>query len=188
MASKQTYKYIISNSILGQQPDEYSLTVQEYYRIYSFFVTYSICGNQSAKKRTFSDYGWQDEKIKNSPLGEALYGVINLNRNNNFIFTEKDDLREKFETCNLLDGEITNLDIERGVIGKTSETCKHLKLFYRIRNAFAHGKFKLRLSDTNERIIVIQDDNGNNVTARIVLKLSSILSFIDATDINGLIR
>ncbi len=125
--------------------------------------------------------------MKGSPLGEALVDVINLNRNENFIFTEKDDLRDRFETCDLLDGDITNLNIERGVIGKTSETCNHLKLFYRIRNALAHGKFKLRLNNANEKIVVIQDDNGHNVTARIVLKLSTILSLIDATDINGLI-
>ncbi len=70
---KQTYKYINKNSIVVQNKDEYSLTKDEYYKIHSFFVTYSMCGNQSLKKRSFKDYGWGDNNLsKNTELQRKL--------------------------------------------------------------------------------------------------------------------
>ncbi len=183
----QTYQYKVAGSILGNLQDEYSLSEHEYYRIYSFYVTYSMCGTQSAKKRAFTDYGWATESVKNTALGNALTSELSLNRNSDFIFTDKDDLATQFANHNFPDGLLADVDMERAVIGRTSGSNNHLKLFYRIRDGFAHGKFKLRLSTSNEKMVVIQDDNGHNVTARIVLKLSTILGFIDAVDINGLI-
>lgn len=183
----QTYQYIVADSILGNLQDEYSISEQEYYRIYVFYVTYSMCGTQSAKKRTFKDYGWTSESVKNTAIGDALTTELSLNRNANFIFTNKDDLATQFASHNFPDGLLEDVDIERAVIARTSESNNHLKLFYRIRDGFAHGKFKLRLSTSSEKMVVIQDDNRHNVTARIVLKLSTILGFIDVVDINGLV-
>ena len=87
----------------------------------------------------------------------------------------------------LNDGFVADLSFERCVIGKTSENNKYLKLFYRIRDGFAHGKYCLRLSEDNVKMVVIQDDNGNNVTGRIVIRLSTLLNFITEIDINNLI-
>ena len=53
--NKQTYQYHKDKSILAHQSDDYEISVDEYYLLYSFFVTYSCCGNQSGKKRTFSE-------------------------------------------------------------------------------------------------------------------------------------
>lgn len=184
---KQTYKYIIADSILGAAQDEYVLSENEFYRLYSFFVTYSMCGRQSTKKRSFSDYGWANDNIKNTILGFALGRVLNLNRNPSFIFTDKDELLDKFNSLNLSDGIALNLDNERAVVGKTSESNNYLKLFYRIRDGLAHGKFKLRYSETNKKVIVIQDDDGYNVTARIIIKLDTLLSFVSVIDMNRLI-
>ena len=184
---KQTYQYKIADSILGMVPDNFALTIDEYYRIYTFFVTYSMCDKQSAKKRSFSDYGWQNGNIKNTALGNALAAVLNLNRNPHFIFTDKNELGTKFNALDLPDGIATNLAYERAVVGKTSESNNYMKLFYRIRDGFAHGKFKLRFSTTNEKMVVIQDDDGHNVTARIIIKLDTLLNFVSAIDINGLI-
>lgn len=186
MANKQTYQYKKENSILGNLQDEYRLSENEYYRLYSFYVTYSLCGNQSAKKRTFLDYGWESESIKNTVLGQELKRVIDLG-NANFVFTDQDELKEKLDALALGDGIITDLRFERCVIGKTNAPNKYLKLFYRVRDGFAHGKFCLRLTDENEKMIVIQDDDSHNVTGRIVIKLNTLLSFINAIDINHLI-
>lgn len=185
--AKQTYQYRVIDSILGTVPDEYTLSENEYYRIHSFFVTYSMCGTQSAKKRTFSDYGWNGECVKNTLLGNTLKGVLNLNRNPEFVFSEKDDLAVQFATLNLPDGMVVDVDKERAVIGKTIGANNHLKLFYRIRDGFAHGKFKLRLSSSGTKMVIIQDDNQYNVTARIVIKLDTLLNYVNAIDINGLI-
>ena len=145
-----------------------------------------MCGTQSVKKRTFVDYGWPDNNIVNTTLGSKLSSVLNLNRNPDFIFTTKNDLKEQFISHQLTDGELMNVDRERAVIGITSEKNNYLKLFYRIRDGLAHGKYRLVYSSSEERMIIIQDDNGHNVTARIVIKLSTLLNFIDFIDIKGL--
>lgn len=185
--SKQKYQYLVAESILKNIEDEYLLEEHEYYRIYSFYVTYSMCGSQSFKKRNFASYGWPPNGIKNKELKDALNKVLFLNGNTNFKFTEIDDLKTQFKEHDLDNYINVNVDDERFVIAKTSESNNYLKLFYRIRNGFAHGKFKLCLSSNNEKMVVIQDDNTHNVTARIVLRLSTIIGFIDAVDFNGCI-
>lgn len=184
---KQTYRYSKGSSILGNLHDEYQLSQEEYYKIYSFYVTYSMCGSQSAKKRNFTSYGWDSESIKATSLGEALLTVLNLNRNPVFVFTDRDDLAAQFGALSLTDGELENVDYERAVIGKTSENNNYLRLFYRIRDGFAHGKYLLRFSSFGERMVIIQDDDRHNVTARIVLKLSTLLKFIEVIDLNSII-
>ena len=92
-----------------------------------------------------------------------------------------------FKKCNLLDGSLSDYDTERAVISDTNESNKYLKLFYRIRDGFAHGKFLLKYSSTHEKMVIIQDNNTHNVTARIVIKLSTLLSIIETVDINGII-
>lgn len=182
---KQKYQYKRENSILGSCIDEYKLSEEEFCKLYSFYVTYSMCGSQSAKKRTFIDYGWPDNAISKTELGEKLKSVLKLSYNKKFVFTDKDNLAEQFHLLELDDGELINLDQERAVISKTSENNNYLKLFYRIRNGLAHGKFRLLFSSSGERMVIIQDDNTNNVTARIVIKLSTLLLYIDVIDVNG---
>lgn len=181
---RQTYRYLKDSSILGELLDEYQLTPEEVYQIYSFYVTYSMCGSQSAKKRNFVSYGWDSESIRSTTLGKAISSVLNLNRNASFVFTDRNDLSEQFAAHDLSDGKIENVDYERAVVGKTAEANNYLKLFYRIRDGFAHGKFNLRLSSSGEKMVVIQDDDRYNVTARMVLKLTTILGFIEAIDLN----
>ena len=183
-----SYKYIKANSILGNDEDEYALTKAEFYSIYSFFVSYSMCGNQSAKKRTFIDYGWETEKLTNTDLGMALSSVIKLNKNSNFLFVEKKELAEKFALLQLEDGSIENLDVERAVLIRNGENNNYLRLFYRIRDGFAHGKFKLRYSSQGKRMVIIQDDDGNCVTARIVISLDTILRFVTVIDVHRIIN
>lgn len=178
---KQTYKYICKDSIVYNAKDEYELTQEEYFLLYSFFVTYSMCGVQSAKKRTLIDYGWSKKNLsENKGLKKSLEKVINLNEEK-FIFTDKDDLKEEFEKNQLTDGKLLDYKTERCVIAKTNESNKYLKLFYRIRDGLAHGKFYLK-KEQNEKMVIIQDDNGSNVTARIVIKLVTLLNIISAVD------
>ena len=181
------HRYIVAASILGNSNDEYCLSENEYYKIYSFYVTYSMCGSQSAKKRKFTDYGWPVNNVKDKPLAKALASVFSLNGNADFIITDT-NVSAEFKCHNLSDGRLVNVDVERAVIVKTNTKLNsYFQLFYRVRNGFAHGKFNLRLSTSNEKMVVIQDNDTNNVTARIVLKLSTILGFIDTIDINRLI-
>ena len=192
---KQTYKYKKEKSIVYGIKDQYSLSKDEYYMLYSFFVTYSMCPNQSGKSKSFVDYGWGDNilvrningKQQSTDLYLALKNVLDLDKNKNFIFTDKNELKEKFISLDLGDGILHNFDTERAVIGKTNATNKYLKLFYRIRDGFAHGNFKLVFSSNNEKIVVIQDNNNTNVTGRIVIRLSTLLGFVNTVDKNNML-
>lgn len=192
---KQTYKYIKNNSIIHNLKDEYEFTKDEYYLLYQFFVTYSMCGKQSSKIREIDDYGWKSKKtdqkndIVTSGLKSALSSILDLDTNPMFILTEKDNLREKFAEVNLTDGNPTEIITERAVIGKTlSESNSYFKLFYRVRDGFAHGKFVLRLGENNEKMLIIQDDDRYNVTARIIIKKDTLLDYVRTIDKNNLLN
>lgn len=176
-----TYKYKESESIILGVEDQYDFSVKEYYQLYSFFVTYSLCGSQSKKKRTLTDYGWEYTSFSKSNLQKKLEDVLALNGNENFCFNP-DDLKTSFARHDLQDGKIENLDEERGVLVQTSDTNKYLKLFYRIRDGLAHGSFSLRKNCNDEKMIVIQDQDRNNVTARIVIRLNTLLEWIRIID------
>ncbi|MDE5737837.1 MAG: hypothetical protein K2H93_05665 [Oscillospiraceae bacterium] len=196
--STQTYPYKITDSILYNLTDEYELSISEYFILYSFFVTYSCCGKQSGKKRTFKEYGWDKfarlnfgkiEADKTIYLKDNLNEIINLDDRTHFIFTtDNDDVRQCFQQINLCDGQLSDIHTERAVITRTSESSRYLKLFYRIRDGFAHGKFVLKLNDDNEKMIIIQDDDGHNVTGRIVIKLNTLIEMIKIIDKNNLLK
>ena len=186
MKNKNSYKYIKENSILKKIVDEYNLTLEEYYLLHSFYVTYSLCDNQSAKKRTFVDYGWSTNKINDTELGIALSSVLNLNRNPEFLFVQ-DDIGKQFQNHDLKDRNLINIEIERAVMVKSSENNNYLRFFHRIRNGLAHGKYCLCYSKNQEKMIIIQDDDTHNVTARIVVRLSTLLNFIIVVDRNNIL-
>ena len=187
MGKRQTYRYLVRKTILGTEDDEYQLTQLQAYRLYAFYVTYSMCATQSFKKRTLIDYGWPSNHVTQKDIKAALANVLILNRNENFVFTNDDDLKTRFEQLSLCDGVIEDLSFERAVIAKTSVDNNYLKLFYRIRNCLAHGKFRLRISDAHEKMVILQDDDTKNVTARIVIRLDTLLEFVDVIDRNCLI-
>lgn len=187
-------RYTRKNSIVNTQ-DDYSLSEHEYYLLYSFFVTYSMCPNQSCKKKSFTEYGWKSENIieKNengekskTDLGNALSKILDFNSNYLFL-SSNNHIRESFSKLNLSDGQLQDFDFERSVIGYTSCQNRYLKLFYRVRDALSHGNFALKYSTNNEKMVILEDHDTHGVTARIVIKLSTLLAFIDIIDKNGII-
>jgi hypothetical protein len=195
---KQTYQYKSEDSILSGLTDDYTLSIVEVYRLYTFYVTYSMCGSQSMKKRSIADYGWTiipalkkknqvNPTLSNTGLDTELKKVLDL-ESASFVFTDKNDLKKRFDDNNLSDGSLTDYDTERCVIGKTTqEGNKYTKLFYRIRNGFAHGRFALKYDSNHIKMVVIQDWDTKNVTGRIVLKLQTLLDFIETVDRNNII-
>lgn len=184
----QTYRYIKADSIL-QGGNDYVLKQEEYYLLYNFFVTYSVCGSQSFQKRNFIDYGWTTDGIihqnkSDTDLGKMFKKHIKFNIT---VFKGKSSISDLFYQSNLTDGILIDYDTERAVLGKTGENNQYLKLFYHIRNCLAHGKFALKYSSNKEKMIVLQDDNKYNVTARIVVKLQTLIELIFAIDKNKLI-
>ncbi len=141
-----------------------------------------MCENQSGKKRTLEDYGWEST-VKYSEITKALKKSIGFDIEN-FVFRDDGGLKDVCEENNLIINKVT-LDSERGVIGKTVGQNKLLKLFRRIRNVFSHGRFVMRLSG-KDRYVIMEDKDAHNVTARIVIKLDTLIGIVDTIDKNHL--
>ena len=141
-----------------------------------------MCENQSDKKRTLEDYGWAST-VNYSEITGVLKERIGFDIEN-FVFRDDGCLRAVFRENNLIINGVT-LDSERGVIGKTVGQNKLLKLFHRIRNIFSHGRFAMRLSG-EDRYIIMEDKDSHNVTARIVIKLDTLMGIVDTIDKNHL--
>lgn len=186
---KQSYKYIKEKSILAGLSDDFQLTENEYYRLYSFFVTYSLCERQSMRQRTLVDYGWDNNRMNHNGLKKALQEIWNFDDQMNkcFKFTVENNLKEQFQELNLVDGGCEDYFDERFAIGHTSQSNQYYKVFHHIRNCLCHGKFVLKLNSSEIRMIIMQDDAGQNVTARMVLSLDALFDIIDIIDRNGII-
>lgn len=185
----EKYKYIKSESIVKGLND-YELEEREYYLLYSFFVTYSLCGSQSFKKRNFEAYGWKTSNIQMShgkedtDLGKMFKRCIQFEID---VASEKKSVKDLFKKYGLGNGVLQDYAVERVAIVDNTMNSKYLKLFYRLRNCLAHGSFLLKYSSNNEKMIVLQDNDKNNVTARMVLKLKTLINLIEEIDKKKLI-
>lgn len=149
------------------------------------------------KKRNFVDYGWNSFSrtigdLTSNPqvyLKDALTQIVDLDDQNHFIFTNAgDDIFQCFASMNLSDGALNDFDTERCVCTRNNERSRFLNLFYRVRDGLAHGKFLLKFGTNNCKMVVIQDDDSHSVTARIVIKLDTLLRIIDVVDRNNIIQ
>ena len=179
-------------SILDGVLDEYALSEHEYYTLYSFFVTYSLCKKQSNKKRTLRDYGHPYVQIVKSGVRKSLQSVLRIEKKKGeetcFIFSEAKSRPKNFTKINLGDGALSDYDKERAVLPKDSEQNQYFILFHHVRNGLAHGQFALVFSSTGEKMVVMEDKTRTgNVNARIVLKLNTLLSLVATIDKRHLI-
>ena len=184
---KLTHKYEKEKSILHEfiGKDEYELSVDEYYTLYSFFVTYSAANWQSLKGKDFKFYNWHANDLTKKV--KDFFDIYN----ENFFRTEIVNLTEDYNNLDLADGRLKNILPERFVVCENRGGNKYIKLFAKIRNCLAHGKYALIYSsndDKREKMIIMQDDYKNNVTARIVLKLETLLKLIHIIDKNNTLK
>ena len=174
--NKQGFKYKKEESIVGNLKDDFELSSQEFYTIFEFFIVSNICRKGSLRKKSLKEYGWGSDSLNASGLRKQLQGILSLD--NNFVFLDKnEDIKSQFIKHDL-DGRLESLICERGVIGYINEDNQYFKLFHRIRNCLAHGSFVLKYSFNKEKMVVMQDQDQYNVTARIVLKLKTLLAII----------
>ena len=186
-----SYRLVKAHSMLAGLSDEYKLSEEEYGLLYEFFVTYSLCESQSCKKRKINDYGWSGS-ITKSGLKPQLSKILDLDKNSNFVFLDDKDknskkVAAKYKSVSLEDGAAFDFDYEHAVIGRTRADNKYTKLFYRIRDGLAHGKYILKLSSTKEKMVIIQDDGNNAVSARIIIKLDTLIRIVKTIDKNHIL-
>jgi hypothetical protein len=186
MTAKQKYKYIKANSIINTTKFslECDLNDDELARIYRFYVIQPLAG-ESWRLRTLDSYGWigkfdtdLDGKKGSGGLRAILSTYFDLT-DKVFVYTEQNDIAQHFIDLELEDGFPLNLSFQRAVIGKiSSEQTQFLGLLRHIRNCFSHGKFIL-VDNGTEQVFVFQDDDKNNVTARIILFKTTLLKWIE---------
>lgn len=190
--AKKKKSSLDNSSILIGVSDAYTLSEHEYYSLYSFFVTYSICKKQSDKKRSLKDYGWLNNHIEKSGLRKALQPILRLNRKKgekeHFIFSKADSRSKNFAKVALGDGVLSDYDKERAVLPQKNEQNQYFTLFHHVRNGLAHGRYALVFSSSKEKMVIMEDKTREgNVNARMVLKLDTLLNIISTVDKKHLI-
>ena len=189
------------NSIIKDIEDDYMLTIEEYYILYSFFVTYAMRNNQCNKSKNFKDYGWDNNLFNQKGLKSELQKVINLKDKNYFIFIDdvNKNASDYFGVLGLTYSKSKNYEGERGVLKSYNKIPKngYLECFLcflkHIRNCLAHGNYILKINSSGEKMIIFEDknikenDENKKMTARIIVKLESLLQIIYIIDKKGIL-
>ncbi|MBM7560904.1 hypothetical protein [Fusibacter tunisiensis] len=182
----QTYKYIKNKSILIDSRPEVVLDRKVEYLLLKFFVVNTPCETTSRRAISLKEYGWKEKYNSKYGLQKRLDAIIDFN-SGNYIFTDEDDLLDRFEENKLMDNMLEDIIAERFVIGKTPGSNNLLKLLRHIRNCFAHGKYLVVNNSIDQHMMIMQDDDTHNVTARIVIKVDTLIGLIKTIDRNNTI-
>lgn len=153
---------------------------KQFLRIITFFVFHSPVDNLSARQISLSEYGWKipwrkpwylNKQLKQATSNyELLFSSASFKKMDEAL--TKADSRNSFPS-NIAKERICIYDCQKN---------QFMSVFYHIRNAFAHGRFDLKLFNNEEYYIledVQKDKRGLKVSARIILKKSTLLNWID---------
>lgn len=146
-------------------------------KILAFFVIYTPCKELSARARTLEFYKWENtyplkRLMRLAPLKESI-----------FSFAEKwEEMKVVLAEKNLLHRFPSELQTERCALYQKSKQNQLECIFFHVRNCFAHGRFNI--SEEKEDWIFIFEDFGtkNRVSARMILKKSTLLKWIEAIE------
>lgn len=161
------------------QRDEKSFfSYHDFRKIYEFFVLLSPVPGCSARGISLKDYGWKDDQrsdqifielIKLSNLDKPIFELKNKNIEQDEILIKlKEHGLEPFPPTSL-DKDIVFINISKN---RLDSMLKH------IRNSFAHGRFSYLL-ESNKRIFIFEDICGTKITARMILKQTTLNKWID---------
>lgn len=174
-------------SILSECPDCKLLDDAELWALYEFYVLHSPCEKTSCQGRPFERYGWSGS-IRDTGLGSELEaafteckgqmivprGPVSIPRGDKLAV----DLPRMFQLADFTDGPLLDVATERVAMRATSGSNSWLRLFRRIRNCLAHGRFEAAdPADGLGPSLIMEDRDANNITARIVLRLQTLLKW-----------
>ena len=159
------------------------------FRIVIFFVFHSPCETLSAMGKPLIEYGWSKKPwFKPESLKWNLIANTSNNLNNKeqgktqFIYSVEKvgDMSQALRKADLEEGFLNNHSFERVVI-LNSKKNQFMSLFAHIRNSFAHGRLNMIecINENNDCIFLMEDVNSHDVTARIVIRKSTLLRWID---------
>lgn len=161
---------------------ERSFCDKEFYRIIDFYVLHSPCKVSSYSPKTLESLGWKNP-WRSSRFRFTFDGISNLIEDDSFIYCKsKNHFLEKWES--LCIEKFNEVDRELAVIVHAGESNMRMDLFHHIRNAFAHGRFTIKIIQNEqyylfEDVCNIKNLSGIYVTARICLKKVTLISWID---------
>ena len=153
---------------------------KELYKIVIFYVFHSPCPQISSMGRTLEEYGWS------APWRKPFYLNKHLRKsstNFNLIYSADsyNNLGKALKKANLLDNFPSDLHTERICIYDKKKN-QFLRVFYHLRNAFAHCR--LNMVDVDGECVFILEDvvtskGKNKLSARMILRKSTLLKWID---------
>lgn len=171
-------------SILDDYPHAIDLDGEPLMELYRFYVLHCPCEGSSYQGRAFDSYGWSGSITRNG-LGQLLDGVSAEGRGPFYLPKEYRGagLDKLFAQANLHDGKLSDTVTERAAIAGTRDSSAYLRLFRHIRNCLAHGRFvAVRGSEDGPISLVMEDCNRQSVTARMVLRLNTLLGWAETVE------
>ena len=176
---------------------------KNFQRIIEFYVFSTPCSLVSSsvtgmnnRRRTWGDKPWNNTKLKHYLLRAAkLKEDVNYikatgdkkRKSDNTIVTPS-DMQEKIRSCGLNDRFHTKRDKNRIVFISSGKSAEFLDIFFYIRCALAHGRF--RIYEADDPIYVLEAAEKHKidketkalVKARMVLKESTLLEWARIID------
>lgn len=158
------------------------ITDSAFSRIILFFVFLSPCERLSAMSKTLEMYGWENQwkkpvwlnrKLKNASTNPSLF----------FSASTLGDMKQSLEKANMLNNFSADV-LEEKVCIYDNLGNQFMSLFCHLRNAFAHGRFKVEKENGNN-IYIFEDVSVNaklqeyKVSARMILKEATLIKWIE---------
>ncbi len=153
-------------------------------RIINFYLFHTPVQDKSALSRPLSSYGWTDPWNAPEYLNRRLANIIS---NNNFLIEAPriTDMRTPLQSAGLLESFPGDPTEEKICIYAGNDS-QYYSVLKHIRNCFAHGRFSIIKKGRGYDVFYIFEDitasNSKNISARMILKQSTLLKWIDVIE------
>lgn len=150
-------------------------------KIIYFFVAETPCKNESARGKTLSQYGWEnDDPPKEGNFEEGLFEIAGLTKENLFLELKREKMKERFNETGMTGAFYEKLG--GNFIVSLVNRNRVLDIFRHIRNSIAHLRFDIK--NTELGTFFIFEDGAQNgkkfeVKARMILKKETLLKWIE---------
>lgn len=192
-----TYGVAAHPSILGEFSGCELLDDTSLWSLYEFYVLHSPCVNVSRQGRSFEQYGWGGS-IRDTGLGFELEEAFTKHKGQMFVprgphkLPHGDklavDMARMFQLADLSDGPLSDVVTERVAMKATKGGNSWLRLFCRVRNCLAHGRFgAVDPADGLGPSLIMEDADAGNITARMVLRLQTLLKWREIIELGPII-
>ena len=112
-------------------------------KIIYFFVAETPCKNESARGKTLSQYGWEnDDPPKEGNFEEGLFEIAGLTKENLFFESKREKMKERFNETGMTGAFYEKLG--GNFIVSLVNRNRVLDIFRHIRNSIAHLRYEIK--------------------------------------------